>query len=113
MDLLYRPDGLCQGKQNQSLSAHPGEVESLRRKGLAPNQYVGAILIAKVFNFGGIALTAFKGQLQQGVAEECGLRLSASTARGIINAHSHRTGCHTRGRRLLVLARQGDQGNRR
>jgi hypothetical protein len=24
------------------LSAHPGEVESLRRKGFAPNQYPGA-----------------------------------------------------------------------
>jgi hypothetical protein len=34
---------IAQRKQGESRSsAHPGEVESLRRKGFAPNQYVGA-----------------------------------------------------------------------
>jgi len=35
-------------------SAHPGEVETLRRKGFAPMNLLEQILIAKVFNFGGI-----------------------------------------------------------
>jgi hypothetical protein len=36
------------------LSALPGEVSSLRRKGIAPISNLEQILVAKVFNFGGI-----------------------------------------------------------
>jgi hypothetical protein len=40
------------------LSARHGEMGSCHWKGFAPNQYVGAILIAKVFDFGGICSKA-------------------------------------------------------
>jgi hypothetical protein len=52
------------------LSAHPGEVESLRRKDSRQINILEQILVAKVFNFGGICSSAGCEKVGTGFSQE-------------------------------------------